>query len=80
VYLTTVLASLATKGSLHFQPIWLSITLIFMAERVTSVRERGWQQMALAATLVVEMTFDFFLQATQGKALWDTVTHNERKW
>lgn len=80
VYLVTLLGSLAFTGTLHLHPIWMAVTVIFVAERVVSVRQRGWRQMVLAATLIVEMAFDLFLQATQAKAAWDTVTRTERTW
>jgi cellulose synthase/poly-beta-1,6-N-acetylglucosamine synthase-like glycosyltransferase len=80
IYLATIVLSLALTDTLHLRPIWLIITLVFMAERAVSVRERGPLQMALAGALVVEMAFDFFLQAAQGKALWDVITRSERNW
>jgi cellulose synthase/poly-beta-1,6-N-acetylglucosamine synthase-like glycosyltransferase len=80
VYLLTLLGSLAFTGTLHLHPIWMAVTVIFVAERVVSVRQRGGWQMVLAATLIVEMAFDLFLQATQAKAAWDTVTRTERTW
>jgi hypothetical protein len=36
--------------------------------------------MAVAATVVIEMSFDIFLQGVHAKAIWDTLMHNERKW
>lgn len=80
IYLATVVLSLVTAGTIHLHPVWMAVTLIFMAERVVSVRERGWLQMLFASVLVVEMAFDFYLQATQGKALWDTLTKSEKNW
>lgn len=80
VYLATLVGSLVLEGTIHLHRIWTLVTVVFVAERVVSVRERGWLQMLLASTLVVEMAFDFYLQATQAKALWDTVTKSEKKW
>jgi poly-beta-1,6-N-acetyl-D-glucosamine synthase len=80
IYLLSVDYSLAFGGTLHLHMIWTLVTLVFMAERVVSVRERGPLQMLLASVLVVEMAFDFFLQATQAKALWDTLRRNEKNW
>jgi cellulose synthase/poly-beta-1,6-N-acetylglucosamine synthase-like glycosyltransferase len=79
-YLATIVISLAVAGTVHLHPLWISITLIFVAERVITVNARGWRQMTLASTLIVEMAFDLFLQAAQVKALWDTVTHSAREW
>lgn len=80
IYLATIAASLIFQGTIHFHLIWTLVTLVFMAERVVSVRERGPLQMLFASVLVVEMAFDFYLQATQAKALWDTVTKSEKNW
>jgi poly-beta-1,6-N-acetyl-D-glucosamine synthase len=80
IYLASILLSLMINGTMQLHPIWLAVTAVFMAERVVTVRARGPLQMAIAATLVVEMAFDVFLQATQAKALWDTLMHSERNW
>jgi hypothetical protein len=45
-----------------------------------TVRSRGLVQMALAAILLVEMTFDLFLQAVHGKAIVDAIRNSERSW
>jgi hypothetical protein len=78
VYLASIGASLAFSGGLHLHGVWTAITAIFVIERVT-VRDRGWKQMLRASTLVVEMSFDFFLQATQAKATWDTIRHTAQQ-
>jgi cellulose synthase/poly-beta-1,6-N-acetylglucosamine synthase-like glycosyltransferase len=79
-YLLTILLSIALTGGLHIHPVWLVISGVFVAERVISVRERGPLQMALASVIVVEMTFEMFLQAAQARAFWQTVRHTERRW
>ncbi|HEY8301808.1 MAG TPA: glycosyltransferase family 2 protein [Jatrophihabitans sp.] len=80
IYLATIACSVIFQGTIHLHLIWTLVTLVFMAERVVSVRERGPLQMLFASALVVEMAFDFYLQATQAKALWDTVTKTEKSW
>ncbi len=61
-------------------PIWLAVTAIFITERIITVRSRGLGQMALASMLVVEMSFDIFLQGVHAKALWDSLRNRERRW
>jgi cellulose synthase/poly-beta-1,6-N-acetylglucosamine synthase-like glycosyltransferase len=80
LYFASVGWSLTTQGTVHLQPVWLAVTAIFIAERVVTVRRRGPLQMALAATLVVEMSFDVFLQGVHAKAIWDALTGSERRW
>ena len=79
-YLLSLGHSLAVDGTVHLNPLWLAVTGIFIAERVVTVRSRGPLQMTLAGTLVVEMSFDIFLQAVHAKAIWDTLIGRERKW
>jgi cellulose synthase/poly-beta-1,6-N-acetylglucosamine synthase-like glycosyltransferase len=79
-YLGTIVWSLSVHGRIDLHPIWLALTAIFCLERVVTVRERGTAQMVLASLLLVEMAFDIYLQAAQGKAFLDTITRTERKW
>lgn len=79
-YLISLSWSFTVDRTLHLQPLWMAVTALFVAERVVTVRSRGPGQMALAATLAVEMSFDLFLQAIHAKALWDTLTKKERRW
>jgi len=79
-YLASIVWSLAVVGTLSIQPLWLAVTGIFVVERVVTVRSRGWKQMLLASTLVVEMVYDLFLQAVQGVAFFQAATKQEKKW
>jgi cellulose synthase/poly-beta-1,6-N-acetylglucosamine synthase-like glycosyltransferase len=79
-YLLSLAHSLALDGTVRLHPLWLAVTGIFIVERVVTVRSRGPLQMTLAGTLVVEMTFDIFLQAVHAKAIWDTLIGRERTW
>jgi cellulose synthase/poly-beta-1,6-N-acetylglucosamine synthase-like glycosyltransferase len=79
-YLTTVALTLALSGTLHFHPLWLAITGIFVVEQVMTVRQRGIKMMLLASVLVVEMPYDFFLQATHARALWAALRKSEGRW
>jgi hypothetical protein len=80
VYLASLGWSLAAEHSVHLHPLWLAVTAIFVTERVVTVRSRGLGQMALASTLLVEMSFDIFLQGVHAKALWDSLWNRERRW
>ena len=80
IYLVSLVWSLSIDLTLHVHPIWMAVTGVFVLERVVTVRSRGLRHMALAATLVVEMAFDLFLQGVHAKALWDTLSNQERRW
>ena len=79
-YLLSLTWSLAVDGAVHMHPIWMAVTCVFVAERLVTVRARGPVQMALAATVIVEMSFDIFLQGVHAKAIWDALLNNERNW
>jgi cellulose synthase/poly-beta-1,6-N-acetylglucosamine synthase-like glycosyltransferase len=79
-YLASLGWGVAFYGGIQLHPLWLGITAIFIAERVVTVRARGPVQMVLAATLLVEMSFDVFLQGVHAKAILDTLMDRERTW
>lgn len=78
IYLTTIVLA-ATLGDFHLETFWLWVSLIFVVERVWTVRGRGWVQMVLAATMY-ELVLDYFLQAVHGKAYFDVLRHADRTW
>ncbi|MEU9873628.1 MULTISPECIES: glycosyltransferase family 2 protein [Actinomadura] len=79
-YLLSLAYSVIWLGGIQISPLWAGITVIFMVERVVTVRRRGPAQMAIAATIVVEMVFDVFLQIVQARAFWQAAWRKERKW
>ncbi|MCJ1698633.1 glycosyltransferase family 2 protein [Rathayibacter festucae] len=78
VYLATVVYALV-MGGLSIQPFWLAVTLIFVVERVVTVRDRGWRHMLLAG-LMYELFLDLFLQIVHTKAYLDALTRRQRAW
>ena len=79
-YLGALLWAVGVEHHLTFFPIWLTVTAIFVAERVVTVRSRGPVQMLVGAVLVVEMVYDVFLQTVQARAFIDAAVRRERKW
>ncbi|WP_207933981.1 glycosyltransferase family 2 protein [Actinomadura sp. KC06] len=79
-YLSSLVYSAIWLGGIQISPLWGAVTVIFMVERVVTVRQRGPVQMALAGTIVVEMIFDVFLQIVQARAFWQAAWRKERKW
>jgi cellulose synthase/poly-beta-1,6-N-acetylglucosamine synthase-like glycosyltransferase len=80
LYLSTLFWAVAVQHSLHFYPIWVGLTVVFVVERVISVRRRGLRMSMLAALLIVEMPLDLFLQAVHLKAYWQTIIKAQRSW
>jgi len=80
LYLGTLLADAVLAHGVHVHAVWAAVTVIFAAERVVTVRQRGWSHMAYSALLVIEMPYDIALQGVHLRALWHSVTHRERNW
>lgn len=78
LYLSTLAWGLV--AGLALRPFWLAASVVFILERVVSVRRRGWRQMLLAAPLVIEMVYDVFLQLVQAQALAQSLLRHERRW
>jgi cellulose synthase/poly-beta-1,6-N-acetylglucosamine synthase-like glycosyltransferase len=79
-YLSTLFVSLALTGTIHIHPIWMAVTGVFVLEQAITVRDRGWRMTVLAAVLIVEMPYDFFLQATQARTFWNALRKSEGRW
>ena len=80
LFLGTVAYSLIVAQEVHFYPLWISVTGIFVVERAITVHKRGWKMSFLASVLFVEMLFDLFLQAVHLKAYWQVLARSERSW
>ena len=80
LYLYSLVASVVL-GQLHWYPLWMAVTAIYILERaVTVARHRGMKQALIAACLVVEMPYDLFLQAVHSYALATSVLRTRTSW
>lgn len=79
LYLGSIVWSITVFGGFNVHPFWLLITLIFVVERVVTVRDRGWQQMLISASMY-ELIYDMFLQLVHAKAYFDALLSRERRW
>jgi len=61
-------------------PFWLSVGAIFIIERVTSVWRGGWAARLLAATLVIELVYDTFLDIVFLKGVIDIALKRNARW
>ena len=70
----------ATVGGLRWSPWWLSIGVIFWAEKVVTAWAAGPKGRALAALMIPEIAYDLFLQATFIRALAQAARRREAVW
>ena len=71
---------LARDGGLTLDPFWASVGLVFLAERLVTVRRGGWRAQLLALPLVVELVYDLFVQAVFVRSLADVLRRREATW
>lgn len=78
-YFSSLLFALISGMGLNLQPFWITVTGIFILERIVTVRFRGWRYMLLAATMY-ETVIDIFLQAVHAKAYLDAAFNRKKVW
>jgi cellulose synthase/poly-beta-1,6-N-acetylglucosamine synthase-like glycosyltransferase len=79
-YIWVTVALLSSGVPLGLHPFWTGIGLIFLVERVVTVRRDGWRAQLLALPLVVELVYDLFIQAVFVRSLIDVLTRREATW
>ncbi|PWI18425.1 glycosyl transferase [Streptomyces sp. Act143] len=72
--------SLTLVGWQGVSVFWAGITLLFVAERVLTVRGAGRRAVLLAAPLIPELLYDAFRQAVFVRSLIDLVLRREERW
>jgi biofilm PGA synthesis N-glycosyltransferase PgaC len=61
-------------------PFWIGLTLIFVVERVGTVWHGGWAARLIAAPLVIEIAYSFFLQMNFISSLFDIARNRVQRW
>lgn len=61
-------------------PFWLGIGLVFMVERVWTVRKGGWRAVLLAALVIPELLYATFLGLVYLKGIWDITFNRAAAW
>ncbi|MGY1693779.1 glycosyltransferase [Geodermatophilus sp. SYSU D00814] len=79
-YLLLTVLVLSRDGGLTLDPFWGSVGLVFLAERLVTVRRGGWRALLLALPLLVELVYDLFIQAVFVRSLLDVVRRREATW
>jgi biofilm PGA synthesis N-glycosyltransferase PgaC len=59
---------------------WIALTLVFVIERVATVWRGGWSARLIAAPLVIEIGYSFFLQANFVVSCADILGKRQKRW
>lgn len=78
-YLFLILAFLA-MDRFYFYTFWLVVTAIFVIERTATVWAGGWPARLVAAPLVIEIAYSFFLQANFVSSMYDLARRKAQRW
>ena len=78
-YLLIFLQFVSTETWIWY-PFWIIMGLIFIAEKVWTVRNSDWKAKLLASTLVIELLYDTFLGIIFVKGSIDMAFRREAHW
>ena len=79
-FVTTLLYTVVTTGSMPWSWFWVFVTGFIVAERMWSVRRGGWRSVGLSALVVPEIIYDVVLHCVYVKALTYSVLHTRETW
>jgi poly-beta-1,6-N-acetyl-D-glucosamine synthase len=80
LYASYLLALYLTFGHIAWSGPWLLINVLFIAERVITVREEGWRAMAVSALLIPELAYDWFMSAAYLSGLAGHLRGSAPQW
>lgn len=80
LYLTFLAYVAFGLHTVPFDPRWLPLSAVFVAERVLTVRRDGWRAMALAVLMVPEWAYEQFRSACYWASVWKTWRNHTREW
>lgn len=79
-YLGFLAVMTVLTGSVPFSWSWAPVTLIFVGERVWTVRRNRWSDMLLAAALIPEWAYEQWRSGVYWLAVWKTIRGHARTW
>jgi len=78
-YVLLIISALAVD-QWQWLPFWVLVTVVFGFERTVTVARGGWRAMLVAAPLLPEIAYSFYLQAVFISVLKDIVIRRTARW
>lgn len=69
-----------TYGRIAWDLPWALVNVLFITERVVTVREEGWRAMLLSALLLPELAYDWFMSASYINGLVKHLSDEAHEW
>lgn len=79
-YLAFLAFVAATTGHVPFSWSWAPVTVVFIAERVWTVRKNPWRDVLLAAALIPEWAYEQWRSGVYWLAAYKTLRGTRREW
>lgn len=79
-YFLLIVLQIISSDTWVWYPFWIIMALVFIAEKVWTVRKADWKAKALASTLVIELLYDTFLGIIFVKGILDMALRRQAHW
>jgi cellulose synthase/poly-beta-1,6-N-acetylglucosamine synthase-like glycosyltransferase len=79
-YFLLIVLQLVSSDTWVWYPFWIIMALVFVAEKVWTVRKGDWKGKLLASTLVIELLYDTFLGIIFVKGVFDMAFRKQAHW
>jgi biofilm PGA synthesis N-glycosyltransferase PgaC len=80
IYLASLVYALIFVQHLVMHPLFIGVTVIFMIERMVTIKKRGFLTTLIAGVMIVELVYELFLQATYGIAYVKSAFNAKGEW
>ena len=80
-YFLTLFVALSTNSELNFfEPLWVAVGVLYVAEQTFSVRKGGWRAMAVSLLVVPEFFLYIFLDAVYVVTFFGSLFATDEAW
>jgi hypothetical protein len=80
IYVAYLTALEVDYGRIVWELAWLSVNALAFTERLITVRKGGWRAVILAALIIPELAYDWFLAATYLTGLYKHLRSAPAQW
>lgn len=79
-YFLLIVLQLVSSDTWVWYPFWIVLALVFIAEKIWSVRKGDWKAKLLASTLLIELAYDTLLGIIFVKGVIDMAMRKQAHW